>query len=189
MPTHHDPVRETVRRLYIDGNDTIAEIAARFGVGRSTISRWVRLDGWPRRSTQPGGQRRAGKSPEAQHVKQMAESPEQRLRRLFELYLIKLEDRMTSKDPDAEPVGDRDARAMGGFTRAIEKIKEIEPGHGHADRGAPQSGSARRSDAAEEDRLRREIVDRLLKLRERKRAERAERQRAERGAAGDPGAE
>lgn len=76
---------------------------------------------------------------------------------------------MSTEDPDAEPLCERDVRALNGFSRAIEKIKEIEPGHSPDERASTRTGKL--ADRDDEDRLRRELVDRLLKLRERKRAE------------------
>lgn len=76
---------------------------------------------------------------------------------------------MSTEDPDAEPLSERDVRALNGFSRAIEKIKEIEPGHSPDERASTRNGKI--ADRDDEDCLRRELVDRLLKLRERKRAE------------------
>lgn len=187
MSTTSDAMREQARRLYVYQRVSAENVAVRFGRSSSTIKRWVKAGGWTKQRedapqlsgpTPPSRQR-----PRSMPLQTAAElTLHQRCCRLFDLFLSTLEDRMTSDDPNAEPMSERDVRALAGFSRAIEKIKEIEPGHEHAQRGANQSGSADRSLAAEEDELRREIVDRLLKLRERKRAER---ERAQRGIAGD----
>lgn len=66
----------------------------------------------------------------------------------------------TSTEPE------RDIRVLGNVVRSIEKLKDLEPGPGQP-ASAPKSGRAPRT-ADEEDQLRLQIVDRILKLRERR---------------------
>lgn len=55
MPAPDKARRDAMRRLYEHDQLTIAAIAAQCGVTRATISRWVRADGWTRKSGPDAG--------------------------------------------------------------------------------------------------------------------------------------
>ncbi len=92
-----------------------------------------------------------------------------RILHLIALKLTEMERQMSAGNADANP--ERDMRALNGMMQSIDKLKDLEPGHGNAGAADPKS---RRAPATveEEDRLRLEIVERMLKLRERARSSR-----------------
>ncbi len=49
MATLSDGDWQRVREAYVEGRDTIAAMAGRFGVSASAISRRRKFEGWPRR--------------------------------------------------------------------------------------------------------------------------------------------
>ena len=180
-----DPRRAEARLLFADGTSSVASIAARVGASVSTIRRWARDDGWPPRTranaagrkTRRGGRRTARRPPSSLPAPRPAgaEHPGliDRLYRIVEHNLSILEGRMADTDPQAGAEPERDMRALGNIVRSVEKLKELEPGHGSVD-SAPKSGRAPVA-PEEEDELRLRIVERLLKLRERRGAGRGPR--------------
>lgn len=193
MPKARRNSRERARRLYVDTDVPIADIARVVGCSEGTIKVWVKEEDWPRRrprsraSSEPAALPAGAAAPvgvaanetgSTTPVRGRAPSAagsltlHQRCCRLFDQFLSSLEDRMNADDPTSEKLSERDVRALGSFSRAIEKIKEIEPGPSPDARADSRHGAAT-DGRDDEDRLRRELVDRLLKLRERTRAENA----------------
>ena len=192
-----DPRRAEARLLFADGTSSVASIAARVGASVSTIRRWARDDGWPPRArakaagrkARRGRQRAARQQPSSLPAPMLQAPPPSspaprpagaehpglidRLYRIVEHNLSILEGRMADTDPQAGAEPERDMRALGNIVRSVEKLKELEPGHGSVD-SAPKSGRAPVS-PEEEDELRLRIVERLLKLRERRGAGRGPR--------------
>ena len=89
-----------------------------------------------------------------------------RLYRIITHNLETMESRMSDDEPTANDNPERDARAIGNLVRSVEKLKELEPEHSKRD--ARTVGNSRYPlSPGEEEKLRDEIVDRLLRLRER----------------------
>jgi transposase-like protein len=167
MAEWHDPVREAARRAYVEGTETVKEIGQRLGISASTVNRWRKQYGWPTRG------------PEGRRIRRRPISLAARENLITRLYdalsrnLTQLETSMA--DDDAADGKDRSTRALGAVARTMEKLKELEPGPDHAAAGAapaPKSGRASpgaTGDAGldETERLRLELADRILKLRER----------------------
>jgi hypothetical protein len=90
--------------------------------------------------------------------------------RLYRIIIHNLELMENRMSDDVENAGDnpeRDMRAIGNIVRSVEKLKEIEPEQSKRD--AASAGNLKYPlSPDEEDRLRIEIVERLLKLRERR---------------------
>ncbi len=78
-----------------------------------------------------------------------------------------MENRMSDDDKTAGENPERDMRAIGSIVRSVEKLKEIEPEQSKRNTASPGNTKYPLS-PDEEDRLRIEIVERLLKLRERR---------------------
>lgn len=90
--------------------------------------------------------------------------------RLYRIITHNLEIMETRMSDDDKPAGDgpeRDMRAIGNIVRSVEKLKELEPDQSKRDTASTSTGRYPLS-PDEEDQLRREIVDRLIKLRERR---------------------
>lgn len=160
MSTWHDPVRAAARRAYVEGTETVIEIGRRLGVSESTIHRWRREEGWPPR-THHG--RRCRRKPISVVAR---ENLIPRLYGAISRNLTLLEKSMA--DDEAAPGGEeRNTRAVGAMARTVEKLKELEAGTDHTTAAAaPKSGSAT-ADLDETERLRLELAERILKLRER----------------------
>ena len=168
MAQWRDPVRAAARRLYVQGSDTVDEIAEKLGISSSTTYRWAREEGWPRRSKGAGGSRRRRR---AAAVLGLTVSREDLIPRLYAAIarnLTRLENRMTNNEAASGGGDERDTRAIGTLARTLEKVTELEAGTDHTTAAAPKSGTATaKPDLDEAERLRLELADRILKLRER----------------------
>jgi hypothetical protein len=182
---HPLETRAEARRLYEAGEMTVKQIEGRVGVSRSTLVKWAAKEGWrrPAPATQgPVGQptgTSAGSSARRSNTRTGRSRPAsaralkagrvglvQRLYGVIDRNLNLLESRMSDIDPADPAQPDRDTRALGTLVRSLEKLKELEPGH-DSTTAAPKSGRAPAT-AEEEDQLRMRIVERALKLRERR---------------------
>lgn len=181
-----------VRMLYCDTTVSVDEIARRIGVAPSTINRLIRQNGWPLRGNvvaamgqHIGDDADPAMSPTPVNPPQLAAAPKSNRKpplrrpkmkslvdRLYRVIVHNLEQMETRMSDDGNSAGDnpeREARAIGNIVRSIEKLKELEPDHAKPD-ASTRAKSRYPLTPAEEDRLRDEIVERLLKLRERHRA-------------------
>lgn len=169
MPKPHDPVRAEVRRLYVESHETLEEIAARFALHLTTIVRWAREGGWPRRGRGTGKRRRLQAASAA--LVTTPASLAVRLKTVILHNLIELEQRMASDDPLTPAELEASTRAITTTVRNLEKVNELEPASSRTRGEEPKSGGNSRSEFDEEEQLRVELVDRLVKLRQRRRAE------------------
>ena len=147
---------EALRRAYEAGDETVLAIAKRFGVARGTIQRRARVEGWLPRPI--AGRYQA--PPEDVVIL--------RLYRTIDRQLAQLEARMNSDDPMTVADHERETRALGQLIRNFEKVSGLEgdqPGGGGRKRRARNQPDA---GAGENDphRLREELAERILKLRE-----------------------
>jgi|GEM_PF-2580556 len=161
----HDPVREAARRAYIEGDETVLEIGQRFGVSQYTIWRWRRTYGWPARGH---AGRRSRRKPARAWMRAHLIA---RLYGALAKNLDLLEKNMT--EDEGAPRGDeRSTRALGAIARTLEKLNDVEPGTDPAAAAAATAPKSRPRSAAapeleEAERLRLELAERILKLRER----------------------
>lgn len=173
-----DPRIERVRALYVDTDIPIRIISQRVGVPMTTLKRWINDFGWPRRGSRRFGHPAppataapdAASPPVTRTVKRRkrptVESLVDRLYSIITHNLESMESRMSDDQPTTNDNPERDARAIGNLVRSVEKLKELEPEHSKRD--ARTVGSSRYPlSPGEEEKLRDEIVDRLLRLRER----------------------
>ncbi len=168
MAEWHDPVREAARRAYVEGTETVKEIGQRLGISASTINRWRKQYGWPSRGHEG---RRICRNP----ISLVAR--ENLIARLYDALSRNLSqlERSMADDDAAGDGNERATRALGAVARTMDKLKELEPGPDHPAAGAaPAPKSGRASSGAtgnagldETERLRLELADRILKLRER----------------------
>ena len=166
MAEWHDPVRAAAMRAYIEGPETLNEIAGRLGIHTSTIVRWAKRYRWPRRSQ--SGRRYVRRDSRERRAILRSEMI-WRLYGVIASNLSLLERRMTNDDAASGGGDERDTRALGTLARTLEKVTELEAGTDHtATAAAPKSGSSAEPDGlSEKERLRLELADRILKLRER----------------------
>jgi transposase-like protein len=163
MAHWHDPVREAARLAYVEGDETVKEIAQRLGSSEGTIRRWARKYGWPRRGHEGRRYRRKAVSVLAR------ENLIARLYSALSRNLTQLERSMADDEAAAGGGNERSTRALGAIARTMEKLKDVEPGTDPTAAAAPKSGRSASATAEleEAERLRLELADRILKLRER----------------------
>ena len=172
--------RAEARRQYVEGTEPVDVIAARLGIGSTTIARWVRAENWPRRRQRPRA------APASLYPLPLSSPPPparlpadvtvdfgslaQRIFRLVDHNLSLMESKMND-EPDSV-VPERDIRTFGDVLRSAEKMKDVIPGH-----VSPDTASASRRapiTPEEEDQLRLRIVERIRKIRERSARERGD---------------
>lgn len=193
MPADDTDVVEAARRAYADDRETVVEIAARLGVSAATIRRWRLENEWPLRSVRRCAHRAAPANRDAQAgrsaskstttsnpgtTKTDARSREALIQRLYRAIYRKLEHLETSMettDPPSAADNDRETRAIGTLIRNVEKVAELETDLTRTDAasagGAKPTGIYGGEDA---DARRRELAERILKVRERHRERAAE---------------
>lgn len=187
-PPPVDPRIERARALYVDSDVSFEDIARRLGVSKGTLTVWINNHGWPKRGRHFGRPARPANAaplsppataagPDRPHAKAPRRGSKRRKRpttqtlvdRLYSIIthnLETMESRMSDDEPTANDNPERDARAIGNLVRSVEKLKELEPEHSKRD--ARTVGTSRYPlSPGEEEKLRDEIVDRLLRLRER----------------------
>jgi hypothetical protein len=187
---------ERVRVLYVESDVPMREIATRTGVHLSTIKTWVKRYAWPARGPRPFGRHPVAPkpapgpassspapgqlsppSPAAPPVTRAPARPRRkpasvealvdRLKSIITHQIELMESRMSEDDQTSSSENpERDARALGNLVRSVEKLKELEPDHSKRDAGTVRNSRYPLS-PGEEEKLRDEIVERLLRLRER----------------------
>jgi hypothetical protein len=161
-----------IRRQYEGSSLSMAEIARRSSVSVSSVRRRRDAEGWTRQAgllPEPPGargkaRRQTGGAARARPTKR------QLIRRLLEMVdrnLKLLELRMTSEDPGTASDRERDTRTIGTLTRTLGKITELQSDLKPAGGAKPKSSAGAAIDDGEADRLRLEIAERILRLRER----------------------
>lgn len=188
MPADDENVVEAARRAYADDRETIVEIAARLGVSAATIRRWRHENEWPLRSVR----RVAERAPPARHgaaAKRSApktkttsspgtpkSDPRSRAALIERLYraiyrkLEHLETSMETTDPPSAADTDRETRAIGTLIRNVEKVAELETDLTRADAASAAGAKPVSLYGGEDaDARRRELAERILKVRERHR--------------------
>jgi hypothetical protein len=164
MAEWHDPVHGAARRAYVEGTETVKEIGQRLGVSARTIGSWRKKYGWPPRGDKG---RRICRKPISLAAR------ENLITRLYDALSRNLSqlERSMADDDAAGDGNERATRALGAVARTMDKLKELEPGPDHPAAGAapaPKSGRATGDAGLDEtERLRLELADRILKLRER----------------------
>jgi hypothetical protein len=188
-----DPRIERARALYVDSTVSFQDIAKRVGISKGKLTLWINHFGWPKRGRVigrpqppppaddlappapppdaiPAGPHR----PRAKSTPRLRKSPRRpstkklvdRIYRIITRNLETMESRMSDDEPTANDNPERDTRAIGNLVRSVEKLKELESEHSKRDAGSVSNGLYPLS-PGEEDKLREEIVQRLLALRER----------------------
>ena len=192
MPNRTDPRHEMARLLYTQSDISLQQISKKIAVPCGTLSGWVRRYGWRRQNSknEASGQdpllvvgappiattadkslRRAkvDKSRNAAHRKRRPKVKTliDRLYRIIIHNLELMENRMSDDNTTASDSPERDLRSISNIVRSVEKLREIEPDQSTRDTATPGSRRAIIT-AEEEDRIRRAVIEHILKLRERK---------------------
>jgi hypothetical protein len=180
MPILDTETWAEIRKAYVETTEPISQIAARFGIYRSTIQARASKEGWERPA--PGS--RIVRPPVAQQPapnlhalarrrkRRKPDTAEDRIGRMLgiiDLQLDQMESRMTSGQPMTTQDEERQARAFGAIAGNLEKVTEAasdifrEAGHDGAANGHGD-GRGLEAQRAEAERLRREIAERLERL-------------------------
>ena len=181
MPQYSTHVRAAARLLYLDGRTPLSAIAKQLCISDRTLRKWAESDGWQRgsqpatedaikcaldiRHASPAASAKASAKRSAKHGAEPSNLVT-RLYAIIERSITLLENKMSDDANEYGELAERDMRALGSLVRSIEKLKDLEPGHPKPDANKPHVGQPK-SAIAEEERLRKRIVERILKLRER----------------------
>lgn len=191
MPPHDPALRDEARRLYAESPETMDEISAHLGIATSTMRAWARRDCWPPRGkwkakpvqvlpplSLPPFVPPARSGPAEPHVLLPDDGAidvvtlQQRIYRAIDRNLSIMESRMNDENGTDGKAPERDMRALGTMVRSVEKLNELQPGSATPSTtgsrpGAPLSGRVPTT-PEEEDALSLHLVERILKLRERR---------------------
>lgn len=153
-----------IRQLYEGTRTPLSEIAASHKVSLSAIKRRRLAEGWQKRSPK--------KSSETPKPAKRSENTERshlisRLLRIIDRNLELLEMRIQTEDPGSAADRERETRAIGMLTRTIEKLTELQSQSDDTKTSSAKVSSGSHSDEDEAVRLRLEIAERILRLRER----------------------
>lgn len=190
MTTLSDGDWQRVEQAYRETREPVAQIARRFAVSPSTIQRRRRLENWPPRGevaaddtatndtaaldTAPAGMPagRTGARPAPGPSDTTPDLPsagrDELIQRFYNLINIKLgqmeEDMVRPKDRTPAD-NERDARALGTLIRNFEKVFGLEQGEVGDGANARRRGKRERDEQAEAEALRRELAERLVRIR------------------------
>lgn len=156
-----------LRAAFEAGGESQKALAERFGVSATTLARRVKAENWSRPPRLPvrkaaapssGGKTSAGK----------AGGLIRRLYRSIDRKLAQLEARMEQDDNISSADHERETRAIGQLIRNVEKITGLEaPGvPSRATAGKKQSERDQMSEDNDAERIRLELAERILRLRE-----------------------
>ena len=172
MATLSDGDWQRVRAAYVEGRETIEAIAGRFGVSASAISRRRKLEGWPRRRDAVAAQAECISSVQAQpggtEPRDEATAPGDLIQRFYNLIKLKLghmEKDMANREDRTPADNERDTRALGTLIRNFEKEFGLERGQVNDDDTATGRGARGHDEQAEAEAIRRELAERLVRLR------------------------
>jgi len=149
---------ETVRLAYEHSDETVAAVAQRFGIAKSTLLAHARNEDWmPRRERNS-------------HTGKPRDLLIRRLYRTIDIKLAQLEARMHNDEDLSVADHERETRAIGQLIKNFEKVTDLETG------GQDGSDRKRRFKSEHEagvekldaHRIRSELAERILRLREKR---------------------
>lgn len=141
-----------IERAYVETDEEIRAIAARFSIAVATIYKRAAKCGWPRRRKKGQADVRAAIA---------RQTLGERLFRVMIKKLEQLETRMESNAHGTAADREREMREIGAVVRGFEKVKEL----GAGDRnGQGDDGPSRVLAAHDAERIRHEIAERLERL-------------------------
>lgn len=176
-----------IEAAFVANGESVSAIGRRFGVSPSQIYRKARAGGWLRGRAGHG----SGDPSSGGHVtavsalapaveeddNQSAHAPDRhsrtaiavRMRRMVETQLLRLEERMADGDDATSTDQERDARALGGLIRNLEKLMDLDKQTSRREAdfetdGDPREGCSYDSDP---ETVRRVLAERILSLRKR----------------------
>lgn len=152
-----------IKRACCETAEAVTQIADRFGVSRYEIYKRRNLEQWPMPNRRKPPLKRAtwrGRASVKRRAKE-SETLVERLRRLAMRNLEFLEQTMDSEEGLTMAEQDRATKAIVSTTKVVEKLKEVEAAYG---RSAPDGANPRILNAAEIERMRLEIAERLERV-------------------------
>ena len=148
------PDEAAIERAYAEGEATVSEILARFGISKSKLYRLADAGGWPRR---------VKRTPSAKEMTGARLALVRRLYRRFERHLEEAEQRHAALGlKEADEVAERDARTMSILARTLEKVIEIDEETGRPDAG--KGADAPPMDERDVEKMRAELARRFARL-------------------------
>jgi uncharacterized protein YjcR len=172
MVTLSDAQWQQVEQAYLHSDEPLVRIAERFAVAPATINRRRDKMGWtPRRPSSPAATGGLGvRSGDA--VANRAEVKADLVDRFYRLMKLKLEqlEEDMARSSERTPVdNERETRALGTLIRNFEKVFGLEQENGKDD---DKQAADRRESHAEAEAIRRELAQRLVRLRDREQSDR-----------------
>lgn len=176
MTTLSDGDWRRVEKAYRDNTETVDAIAQRFGVAASTIRRRRKLENWPPRAAAQGYPRDDQSTPASstqpaqvrQREAMVATGRGDVIPRFYHLIEIKLEQMevdMARREDRTPADNERDTRALGTLIRNFEKVFGLEREQVSDGETTRAGGKRERDEQAEAEALRRELAERLVRLR------------------------
>lgn len=159
-----------LRAAYEAGGESKQALARRFGMSPATLTRRAKAENWcepPKRAVPKAVK------PEVRSDDGKAQGLIQRLYRSIDRKLAQLEARMEQDDDISSADHERETRAIGQLIRNVEKITGLEApaAPGHVTSGRKRSEHDQLSGDADAERIRLELAERILRLRELKRTD------------------
>jgi hypothetical protein len=165
-----------LRRLWLETAEAPSAIASRFGLAHQTVVLAARRHGWGARplieAVAPRSRRGAGRTPPSKckdpgSRRTVPKPPGARRDFVARLYgaidmkLKTIEERMMSDEPSSPADTERDVRALGTLIRNIEKLHEFDD---QLSRGRPGQSATGPATAADAERCRHELAQRIERL-------------------------
>jgi transposase-like protein len=153
---------EEIRRLYLENQESLTTLAARFGVNRTTISQRAAREGWPSRKVLGDASLlTATVKVRRKLIRRLYKAIDTKLKlmeRRMQLQMNRLDKGKDMPSADHE----RDTRGISALIKSFDQVTEIATDFDRTADGRSKSAAA--ALASEADAFRREIAARLEKL-------------------------
>lgn len=161
-PSPPHPDLAAIEAAYADRSQTVASIAARYGLAVRDVTSMARTNGWTLRHPSPARGKSGRKSGRRRkpYTRILA-----RLYTVLERNLTRMEQDMDDSPEGSPADGERTTRTLQGMIRSVDKLRTMEA---RADAGSNATATDAAAAAREADRLRLELASRLIELCERR---------------------
>lgn len=162
MPELAPELWEEIRRLYLENQQSLTTIAARFGLHRTSISQRASREGWPSRKVLGDASLlTATVSVRRKLIRRLYKAIDTKLKLMERRMQLQMTVLAKGKDvPSADH--ERDTRGISALIKSFDQVTEITTDFDRPADGKPKSAAA--ALASEADAFRREIAARLEKL-------------------------